>query len=112
MGQVLHVCATTTEAIRRAIQNSQESSWPIGEIARGVKLSDQQHAALYEVAAATYRAAGDLLASCTAETLLTPVGRLDAEREEMRGLLFGINAIQPILADFRRHAECGPEEIN
>jgi hypothetical protein len=25
MGQVLHGCATTTEAIRRAIQNSQES---------------------------------------------------------------------------------------
>jgi transposase-like protein len=25
MGQVLHDCATTTEAIRRAIQNSQES---------------------------------------------------------------------------------------
>ena len=25
MGQVFHGCATTTEAIRRAIQNSQES---------------------------------------------------------------------------------------
>jgi len=25
MGQILHGCATTTEAIRRAIQNSQES---------------------------------------------------------------------------------------
>jgi hypothetical protein len=25
MGQVLHDCATTTEAVRRAIQNSQES---------------------------------------------------------------------------------------
>ena len=25
MGQVLHGCATTTEAVRRAIQNSQES---------------------------------------------------------------------------------------
>jgi hypothetical protein len=25
MGQVLHCCATTTEAVRRAIQNSQES---------------------------------------------------------------------------------------
>jgi hypothetical protein len=75
-------------------------SWPIGEIARGMRLSDQQHAALHEVAAATYRAAGDLLASCPAENPLTPVGRLDAEREEMRALLFGINAIQPVLADF------------
>jgi transposase-like protein len=25
MGQILHGCATTTEAVRRAIQNSQES---------------------------------------------------------------------------------------
>ena len=25
MGQILHACATTTEAVRRAIQNSQES---------------------------------------------------------------------------------------
>ena len=25
MGQILHDCATTTEAVRRAIQNSQES---------------------------------------------------------------------------------------
>jgi hypothetical protein len=75
-------------------------SWPIGEIARGMRLSDQQHAALHEVAAATYRAAGDLLASCPTDNPLTPVGRLDAEREEMRALLFGINAIQPVLADF------------
>ena len=75
-------------------------SWPIGEIARGMKLSDQQHAALHEVAAATYRAAGDLQASCPVENPLTPVGHLDAEREEMRALLFGIKAIQPVLADF------------
>jgi hypothetical protein len=75
-------------------------SWPIGEIARGMRLSDQQHAALHEVAAATYRAAGDLLASCPTDNPLTPVGRLDAEREEMRALLFGIKAIQPVLADF------------
>jgi hypothetical protein len=27
-------------------------------------------------------------------------GRPDAEREEMRALLFGIKAIQPVVADF------------
>jgi hypothetical protein len=75
-------------------------SWPIREIARGMNLSDEQHAALHEVAAATYRAAGDLLASCPTEDPLTPVGRLDAGREEMRALLYGIHAIQPVLADF------------
>jgi hypothetical protein len=63
-------------------------------------LSDEQQAALHEVAAATYRAAGDLLTSCPGENPLTPVGRLDADREEMRALRHGINAIQPVLADF------------
>jgi hypothetical protein len=74
--------------------------WPIREIARGMKLSDEQHAALHDVAAANYRAAADLLRSCPAENRLTPVGHLDAEREKMRALRHGINAIQPILAGF------------
>jgi LTXXQ motif family protein len=72
----------------------------MGEIARGMRLSDQQHAALHEVAAATYRAAGDLLAPCPVENPLTPVGGLDVERAETRALLFGINAVRPVLADF------------
>jgi hypothetical protein len=33
MGQVLHGCATTTEAIRRAIQNSQESLRALSKLA-------------------------------------------------------------------------------
>jgi hypothetical protein len=75
-------------------------SWPIREIAPEVRLSDEQHAALHDVAAASYRAAGDLLRSCPAEIRLTPVGHLDAEREKMRALRHGINAIQPVLAGF------------
>jgi hypothetical protein len=75
-------------------------SWPIREIARAMRLSDEQHAALHDVAAANYRAAGGLLRSCPAEIHLTPVGRLDAEREKMRALRHGINAIQPVLAGF------------
>jgi hypothetical protein len=74
--------------------------WPIREIARGMRLSDDQHAALHDVAAANYRAAGDLLRSCPAENRLTPVSRLDAEREKMRALRQGISAIQPVLAGF------------
>src|SRR5580658_6284934 len=31
MGQILHGCATTTEAVRRAIQNSQESLRALAE---------------------------------------------------------------------------------
>jgi hypothetical protein len=75
-------------------------NWPIREIARGMTLSDEQHAALHNVAAANYRAAGDLLRTCPAEIRLTPLGRLDVEREKMRALRHGINAIQPVLAAF------------
>jgi LTXXQ motif family protein len=75
-------------------------SWPIREIARGITLSDEQHAALHEVAAATYRAAGDLLMSCPAENPLTPVGRLDVERDKTRALRNGMDAIQSVLASF------------
>jgi hypothetical protein len=74
--------------------------WPTREIARGMKLSDEQQAALHDVAAANYRAAGDLLRSCPAENRLTPPGHLDAEREKMRALRNGINAIQSVLAHF------------
>ncbi|MDR0632016.1 MAG: IS481 family transposase, partial [Holosporaceae bacterium] len=31
MGQILHSCATTTEAVRRAIQNSKESLKTLSE---------------------------------------------------------------------------------
>lgn len=55
---------------------------------------------LHDVAAANYRAAGDLLRSCPAENRLTPPGHLDAERAKMRALRNGINAIQPVLAHF------------
>jgi hypothetical protein len=53
-------------------------NWPIKEIETGMALSDEQHAALYEIGAATYHAAGGLVMSCRAENRLTPVGRCRA----------------------------------
>jgi hypothetical protein len=85
--------------------------WPIREIARGMGLSDEQHAALHDVAAANYRAAGDLLRSCPAENRLTPPGHLNAEREKMRALRNGINNHSASTGRFRKYAKCGPEEI-
>ena len=58
-------------------------SWPIGQIETGITLTDEQHAALHEVAAAAYRAAGRLVTPCQAEHRLTPVRRLDSEREKL-----------------------------
>jgi hypothetical protein len=75
-------------------------TWPIREIDTGMSLSDEQRAALYEVAAAIYRAAGGLVMSCPAETPLTPVGRLDAEQKTLQAMRQGVDAIQSVLADF------------
>jgi hypothetical protein len=75
-------------------------SWPIRQIEIGMSLSDEQHAALYEVTAAIYRAAGGLVTSCPAEDPLTPVGRLDAGQKKLQAMRQGIDAIQSVLADF------------
>jgi hypothetical protein len=75
-------------------------SWPIKEIETAMALSDDQHAALYQVGAATYRAAGGLVTSCRVENRLTPVGRLDTQREKLQTLRHGMDAIRPVVADF------------
>jgi len=54
-------------------------SWPLRQIEMEMTLSDEQHAALFEVAAASYRTAGELLRACPTERRFTPVGRLEAE---------------------------------
>jgi hypothetical protein len=75
-------------------------SWPIGQIETGITLTDEQHATLHEVAAAAYRAAGRLVTPCRAEHRLTPVRRLDSEREKLEALRQGIDAVRPILTAF------------
>ena len=75
-------------------------TWPIKEIETAMTLSDDQHAALYEVGAAIYRAAGGLVVSCRVESRLTPVGRLDTQREKLQTLRRAIDAIRPVIAGF------------
>jgi hypothetical protein len=75
-------------------------NWPIKEIETAMALSDEQHAAVYEVGAAMYRAASGLVMPCRVENRLTPVGRLDAQREKLQTLRHGIDAIRPVIAGF------------
>ena len=77
-------------------------SWPIRQIEAGTQLSDEQHAALYEVTAAFYRAASGLVSSCPAENPLTPLGRLEAEQKQLEALRRGIDIIQPVIATFEK----------
>jgi hypothetical protein len=77
-------------------------SWPIRQIEAGTQLSDEQHAALYEVTAAFYHAASGLVSSCPAENPLTPLGRLEAEQKQLEALRRGIDIIQPVITTFEK----------
>jgi len=77
-------------------------TWPIKQIEAGNQLSDEQHAALYEVTAAFYHAASGLVSSCPAETPLTPLGRLETEQKQLEALRRGIDIIQPVITTFEK----------
>jgi LTXXQ motif family protein len=74
--------------------------WPLDRIESELSLSDDQHAALYTLLAAIYRAAGGVAASCHDENALTPVARLDAELARVEALRQCVDAIAPALAGF------------
>jgi LTXXQ motif family protein len=74
--------------------------WPAGRLETSMSLSDEQHAALYDLSAAIYRAVGNLVTACPAEGRLTPLGRLDAKQRQLQALRHGIDAIKPMLAAF------------
>lgn len=75
-------------------------TWLVGQIDAGMQLSDTQRAALYELSAAIYRSAGDLVEACPVENPVTPVGRLDATYDELEALRQDIVAIRPSAAAF------------
>jgi hypothetical protein len=75
-------------------------SWRIKQIEAGTQLSDEQHAALYEVTAAFYRAASE--SSCPAENPLTPLGRLEAQQKQLEALRRGVEIIQPGITTFEK----------
>lgn len=75
-------------------------SWPLNRIEAQLSLSDEQHAALYGLMAAIYRAAASLAASCHDDNALTPVSRLDGELGVVDALHQSVDAIAPALAEF------------
>lgn len=75
-------------------------SWPVNRLETSMSLSDEQHADLYDLSAAIYRAVGNLVTACPAESRLTPLGRLDAKQRQLQALRQGIEAIKPTLAAF------------
>jgi hypothetical protein len=75
-------------------------TWPVKQLDAGMQLSDGQRAALYEVSAAIFRSAGDLVEACPMENSVTPLARLDARRDELQALRQDIDAIRPSAAAF------------
>jgi hypothetical protein len=75
-------------------------SWPVRQIEDGTSLSDEQHAALYELTAAIYRAVGRLGTACNADDRFTPPGRLEARQDALEALQKGIDAIRPAFSQF------------
>jgi len=75
-------------------------SWPLRQIEDRASLSDDQHATVYELTAAIYRAAGRLKATCHADDRFTPPGRLDAREEQLKALQQSIDAISPMYSRF------------
>ena len=75
-------------------------SWPVRQIEDGTSLSDEQHATLYELTAAIYRASGRLGTSCNADDRFTPPGRIEARQDQLEALQKGIDAIRPVFSQF------------
>ena len=75
-------------------------NWPLNRIESDLSLSDDQHAALYTLMAAIYRAAGAVAASCHDQNALTPVARLKAELNRVDALRQCVDTIAPALTGF------------
>ena len=74
--------------------------WPTRQIESSITLSDIEHAALYDLTASMFRAAGTLIASCPAEASFTPLGQIEAKRKRVDALAQAINIIRPMLDRF------------
>jgi hypothetical protein len=73
---------------------------PIDRIEQDVRPDERQRAALDNLANASARAAEKLKASCTADTSLTMVGRVDAMRQRLTTMLDAIIMVRPALEAF------------
>jgi hypothetical protein len=74
--------------------------WPIREIERGVRLSETQRVAFYELVTSSLKAADTLAGACPAETALTPVGRMETMRKRLAAVRQATVAIRPALTRF------------
>ena len=76
------------------------TEWPVDEIAAAVEPTQQQRALLDELIKASDKAAETLRAACPRGVPVTPLGRLDASKQQLAALKQALQAVQPALAKF------------
>jgi len=74
--------------------------WPIREIDRGVRLSEPQRVAFYDLVNSSLKAADKLAGTCPAETALTAPVRMASLRARLFAVREAVAAIRPALAQF------------
>jgi hypothetical protein len=74
--------------------------WPIREIERGVRLSEQQRIAFYELVSSSLKAADLLAGACPVETAITPPSRMALMRARLSAVRQAAAAIRPALTEF------------
>ena len=85
------ICEDLTAALR---------GWPIREIERGVRLSEPQRTAFYELVTSSLKAADTLAGTCPAESALTPPARMGEMRVRLSAVRQATSAIRPTFAQF------------
>ena len=85
------ICEDLTSALR---------GWPIREIERGVRLSEPQRVAFYELVTSSLKAADTLAGACPAETVLTAPARMKIMQSRLSAVRAATAAIHPALTRF------------
>lgn len=90
------------QAFRQLCGNPQEgvTAWPIEEIAKAVRPTEEQRALLDELKAAASSAAEAFRQSCSETYALTPPGRLRAMTNRVRATLEAVRIVRPALEKF------------
>jgi len=85
------MCEDLTVALR---------GWPIREIERNVRLSEEQRVSFYELVTASLKSADTLASACPADAALTPPARMDIMRKRLAAIRAATAAIRPALLRF------------
>jgi hypothetical protein len=70
------------------------------QIDQAIKPDAKQQQSLAALSDAANKADQTILASCPAQAPLTPIGRLDAQRDRLQAMLKGVDMVKPALNDF------------